>query len=1583
MSIKHLKFFNKTGDDITPELNSDDIYELNIHMNEVSTNLFETEHIFIFEEVFTEIDESRRNSYDLNPPKIISKSESLLYSFIEIMMGIDGKGSGVATSQQLQPLIDSNNKYNTVDEFIDSHNGYFNRDFFGGEYVYSCNQNAKTFFKTYRQELEEDSLIQAGYEKTLNRPRHTHNPETEDAFFIFKWQDEKYDNDLYTFIIDTTDVKTYYSDRFNSCFNYKGTYLGFVPLKNQDLLIDDDLNPLWKKIYLPYKFDVDSTITNPIGEDGYFNAKTPTWLYYKYNGIGPNTTDKFKREDIDSRRILQRKNIDQTPIQINFALNSGTEQFFERVLELHLIDSKYNPTTQLNEVTQTLIAKIHFFAEIIGEDERLRFLLENFGRNINETDAYVFNESDINEDLVDWMVVNNKRKELLLTGDEIYPYIGSYKGLINAIKYFGYSDIKLKQYILNIEKSNISWGQVFYSSVDIPFDLIFKDKFSPGEDLNVKLYGLDYLNTKKWKITARYNLTYPLNHDTGEVDNLGFPIIEEDSLYTYEEAAIKFYGLKQVLEKYFLPHHARIIDISAEGIYFAKLSLTNWVNQHYQTNIDFKNSNIFNAYPSESLLKNLNDLIKEYKQDETTKIDKYTIDDWKTQKLADIVEYNLYEYVQDFDKKFPFDSQLPLTDIKKLIPDYKTLISSITKQIKESKAYIQQRAYKNMFNKLIGTPIKLKLEPNDIKIGNLRTRIGDLNDYQYLNYQDNGTNKIGPYRNKDENQLDTNKRTLADGVTINNIYSNNYVKDIEYPFLTNYGRLLEDGESEILIERNIEFESKIDALVSNANLETDRDKSYYPSNVLIDNYLTLNNIEMYGGFEITWIIEHEDLKSYYYKVSGLVKDLKEILIFLPTTGYYNVTTIIKDITNFPIITTKKKCINIKQKDADFYAITRFIHSDFDYKNSKINNLNTLNPLISRIGDLNLTFRSLDYTTYQRQDFITKDIKTENILDIDLLKNDVIIKGLDFYKFFNDNMDKFYKQNVIFYKPVSDVPRTEYANILDGSGKRLVLDGKHIIAKNEKIQIYEYHKLMMGQLVVNSDTIIIQNIDPLNKPETDLFNKIVIGNVITFISPDGKLSYEILDVIEDFINNKITITVNNDEKSLKFYSVNNTKSNLNPDPYNSSVLPYNKYRWDYAEIKVNFNVLTATSKDLVPYTHDEYLDGLETKIKTLISLDGNVGYLRNEIIENYRCDLEINSGIYPVEIEGVFPLRVLDPITNLPTLEYNSRISVKTSSKNTLELISNKFLMYYSDYDIYHALQYGTTKKYQIDNMGDWNINDLKHLPLNYFDYHGTSRASFKITQVSNNGGFYINGRWINLSTSGTGIDLWNKCVDILNNSTDKDIAKFEFSLVKRDDIQPYIKAISKVSSVSAQCKIEWVQNGGFQGDTNTYPKGNFRYYEESEFLGINNPPLWNHLAKLYYSNKNLNGEFIFEHLSDSDEYLNIKDYSWALNGSFNLLDTFITNKPFEIPRYTAVFFVFDDKDVIDEDIKIQYPDYTFVQNETNFVWEIWQSEKLLIRSYYNYIIWNFVDRGNYHIKLLVKDSNNEYNIEKNNFIRVF
>ncbi|MGK3947064.1 hypothetical protein ABK046_52930, partial [Streptomyces caeruleatus] len=58
------------------------------------------------------------------------------------------------------------------------------------------------------------------------------------------------------------------------------------------------------------------------------------------------------------------------------------------------------------------------------------------------------------------------------------------------------------------------------------------------------------------------------------------PTVKESTDYSPDEVLIKLYGLKNKLQKNFLPLQAKIVDITGEGDYFSQFNLNVWNNQH-------------------------------------------------------------------------------------------------------------------------------------------------------------------------------------------------------------------------------------------------------------------------------------------------------------------------------------------------------------------------------------------------------------------------------------------------------------------------------------------------------------------------------------------------------------------------------------------------------------------------------------------------------------------------------------------------------------------------------------------------------------------------------------------------------------------------------------------------------------------------------------------------------------------------------------------------------------------------------------------------------------------------------------------
>jgi len=210
------------------------------------------------------------------------------------------------------------------------------------------------------------------------------------------------------------------------------------------------------------------------------------------------------------------------------------------------------------------------YGEVVGEDERLRLLLQNLGATLDEGDFILFKEHDITEMSPDYILMNQKRRELLLELSNIQPFIGTYKAILNAIDFFGYNNITLKEYWLNINTGSSSFGKL--QAIPVP------NSSKYGEAVRKSLpFEIPSSNLKK---TSRFSLVYKINVPNGGVDVWDIPTVDEVFDFTPEEVLIKLYGLKSKLQREYLPLNAKIVDIVGEGDFFAQKNLNIWNNQN-------------------------------------------------------------------------------------------------------------------------------------------------------------------------------------------------------------------------------------------------------------------------------------------------------------------------------------------------------------------------------------------------------------------------------------------------------------------------------------------------------------------------------------------------------------------------------------------------------------------------------------------------------------------------------------------------------------------------------------------------------------------------------------------------------------------------------------------------------------------------------------------------------------------------------------------------------------------------------------------------------------------------------------------
>ena len=291
-------------------------------------------------------------------------------------------------------------------------------------------------------------------------------------------------------------------------------------------------------------------------------------------------------------------------------LGSSSDIEQDDLLEVHVAfkaDEKSAETTYKrtlviayeNGYTKYEIARITFFAETIEEDERLKIWNENLGYNLKPEDTIIFKQSDMHEYLPDFELLNEKRKELMLEGHNIYPYIGGYKAIINMIKFFGYDNLNIIEYWRNINQYDSEYGRINRTYV-----YSIKDKktiSTKRKEISLNTKNFQKLNT----ISLAYNINHPEKIDGKKYDDYGLPnVIEDfdkdkrdDFVLTIEEALIKLFALKKKLNNEFMPGSTKITDVIGEGNYFGINLIGNNPQISYVNYVESKGYVDFTVFP--------------------------------------------------------------------------------------------------------------------------------------------------------------------------------------------------------------------------------------------------------------------------------------------------------------------------------------------------------------------------------------------------------------------------------------------------------------------------------------------------------------------------------------------------------------------------------------------------------------------------------------------------------------------------------------------------------------------------------------------------------------------------------------------------------------------------------------------------------------------------------------------------------------------------------------------------------------------------------------------------------------------------
>lgn len=348
----------------------------------------------------------------------------------------------------------------------------------------------------------------------------------------------------------------------------------------------DDEGWMTSNLLLIKRVDIDFTITSASINNDILTFKyitDPQGFDYGQITFDVNSNSNFSIDSNNISRGLKPGQYikvfvtDNTNVKNKYmSMNNGKlfkiRQIFTRNMVVDFVDQIENETTKVVDYPsqgRTTYLKVRFKVvdQIIGrfpvmgqteiEDIRYKIELGNTGHLIDPGDVYIFKPYDINEQGIDWTYLNRKRKEMMLVRSEIFPYVGSYKAIINAINYFGYNDLELYEYYRNINPDSPNYNKLY--KIEIPD--IFDNTVEGWTENDFIKHTMPNPN---YEDTNLFNLTYKIT------DKEGTNILQ----YSLAEVIIKLQGLKYWLQRKVIPITHRILDITGRADFVGITTIT-------------------------------------------------------------------------------------------------------------------------------------------------------------------------------------------------------------------------------------------------------------------------------------------------------------------------------------------------------------------------------------------------------------------------------------------------------------------------------------------------------------------------------------------------------------------------------------------------------------------------------------------------------------------------------------------------------------------------------------------------------------------------------------------------------------------------------------------------------------------------------------------------------------------------------------------------------------------------------------------------------------------------------------------------
>ena len=225
-------------------------------------------------------------------------------------------------------------------------------------------------------------------------------------------------------------------------------------------------------------------------------------------------------------------------------------------------------------------------ADFYVENESMYINLSNFGIEIPDSIQKAIYESNIKEDKKDNILLNRKFKELMSNYWDMLANKGSYKSLMNSLKWFEWGDIVRinevwKQYTAG--KTELSTSELTATLNELYRDrlinfakttyiALYASMQEVDKDKNGEVVYDNEMNPMLKNIVALHKMDKDENGEVvydNEMNPMLKPILENiTALWTKEEMSLKMSLLGNFYKNFFMPIHLDLLHSTIEDIVF-------------------------------------------------------------------------------------------------------------------------------------------------------------------------------------------------------------------------------------------------------------------------------------------------------------------------------------------------------------------------------------------------------------------------------------------------------------------------------------------------------------------------------------------------------------------------------------------------------------------------------------------------------------------------------------------------------------------------------------------------------------------------------------------------------------------------------------------------------------------------------------------------------------------------------------------------------------------------------------------------------------------------------------------------------